>query len=204
MKVHLHPACAGLKCLSFSSLLLFSHFTARWRGEWLIPHCGEFNKNQCLFFFSPLLFVFCFHSRHRQDRINMIDPTVSVLDAAVFDERASRLCVCWMLSVTIINLWVFIDRMWCVYVLVYVYGRGWPRTVHTLTPCVVSFRVCVCVCAGWQIADGQRALQQAMGQEAAGSYRPCLARLIDLPPSHLAPAKTHSSVLTGAYYDLGF
>lgn len=36
--------------------------------------------------------------------------------------------------------------------------------------------------------------------EAAGSYRPWLPHHIDPPPSYLAPAKTHSSVLTQTYY----
>lgn len=33
-----------------------------------------------------------------------------------------------------------------------------------------------------------------------GTYCPWLSHHIDLPPSYLAPAKTHSSVLTQAYY----
>lgn len=89
--------------------------------------------------------------------------------------------------------------------------------VHTLTLHVrklcggvdVSLcEACVCDTASlwlhlypvWQIADRRRVQQQVMGGWGTGSYCPWLSHHIDLPPSYLAPAKTHSSVLTRAYY----
>lgn len=74
---------------------------------------------------------------------------------------------------------------------------------HWQTDVSVYVRHCVSMIAPlwWQIADRQRVQQQVMGRGGSSliSSLP-LSSYRSPPPSYLAPAKTHSSVLTQAYY----